>query len=104
MTKKEIIETIKAHLQNVYHDRLKGIVLYGSEARGDNNIDSDIDILVLLEGPIEYGKDLERNINSLYPLSLELDRRISAKPVDAEEYNKIRCPLYNNAHKEGVLV
>ena len=79
-------------------------MLYGSEARGDAGEDSDIDLLVLLEGPIDYGLDLQGNLEALYPLSLELGRRISAKPVEATEYETVQCPLYQRAHAEGVAV
>lgn len=100
----KIIELIKSRLLEVHKERLVGIVLFGSEARGDTTEESDIDLLVLLQGPVDYGRDLELNIESLFDLSLELGRRISAKPVDADEYTTVNCPLYDNARREGVLV
>ena len=103
MLKEELLEKIKACLFEVYHDRLCGVVLYGSEVRGDATPDSDIDVLVLLDGPINYGHDLEKNLDVLYPLSLQLGRRISAKPVVASEYENVDCPLYQNVHSEGIM-
>ena len=104
MLKKELLEEIKACLVAAYQDRLGGVVLYGSEARGDTSSDSDIDVLVLLYGPVDYGHDLETNLNVLYPLSLQLGRRISAKPVIASEYESVDCPLYRNVHREGIML
>jgi predicted nucleotidyltransferase len=43
-------------------------VLYGSEARGTAHPDSDVDLLVLLRGPVSLGKDLKTIIDALYPL------------------------------------
>ena len=103
MSNRELLRQIKARLKAVHGDRLKGIVLYGSQARGDQRPDSDIDVLVLLEGPIDLARDLEANIRALHSLSAELERRISAKPVSAKEYETADCPLYRNAHAEGVL-
>ncbi len=80
------------------------MVLYGSEARGEAKPDSDIDILVLLTGPIDYGRDLRTNISALYDLVLELERPISAKPVDAAAYEAAEHGLYRTAKAEGVLV
>jgi predicted nucleotidyltransferase len=77
-------------------------VLYGSEARGQAGPDSDVDVLVLLSDPVDYGRDLEMNIRAVFPLSLQIGRRISAKPVSAREYETTDCPLYRNAHKEGI--
>ena len=104
MDRSEILGRIKARLDVAYGNRLRGIVLYGSEAREDAQSDSDVDVLVLLEGPVDYRKDLKTNLDVLYPLALEIDRRISAKPVDAQEYETIECPLYREAHREGMLV
>ena len=103
MLKEELLEEIKNCLLETYHDRLCGVVLYGSEVRGDATPDSDIDVLVLLDGPVNYGRDLETNLEVLYPLSLQLGRRISAKPVVASEYENVNCPLYQNVHREGIM-
>lgn len=102
MTTEEIIKRIKDCLTAKHGSRLQGVVLYGSEARGEAKPDSDIDVLVLLEGPVDYGRDLEANLDALYPLSLELGRRISAKPVEASEYATVDCPLYRQARAEGI--
>ncbi len=102
MTSDELLNEIKRRLSGAHGARLKGVVLYGSEARGQARLDSDVDVLVLLDDPVDYGRDLERNLEALYPLSLEIDRRISAKPVSAAEYETVDCPLYNQARREGV--
>ena len=104
MRHEEIFQEIKLRLQTAHGQRLRGVVLYGSEARGDAEPDSDIDVLVLLEGPISYLRDVKTNIRALYSLMLELERNISAKPVDVEEYRAAEFPLYQNAQREGVLV
>ena len=44
--------------------------------------DSDIDLLVLLIGPVDHGKDSWTCIRALYPLVLDLERPIHAKPTD----------------------
>jgi len=97
----ELLNEIKSRLKQAHGSRLRGVVLYGSEARGEAGQDSDVDVLVLLEEPIDYGRDLETNLDALYPLSLEIGRRISAKPVSAREYETVDCPLYREAHREG---
>ncbi len=100
----DLLEKIKQSLLSEYHQRLKGVVLYGSEARGQATENSDLDILVLLDGPVNYGKDLDRNLKALYPLSLQLGRRISAKPITFSEYQTLNYPLYQNAHREGIMI
>ncbi len=98
----QLLEEIKAALAQVHGERLRDVVLYGSEARGDAREESDIDLLVILDGPIAYARDLQKNLDALFPLALRLGRRISPKPVDAEDYEMAACPLYAVAEREGV--
>ena len=102
MTTMELLQEIKKRLHEIHGNRLRGVVLYGSEVRGEARCDSDVDVLVLLEEPVDYSRDLETNLDVLYPLSLEIGRRISAKPVSARQYETIDCPLYREAHREGI--
>lgn len=104
MLSDNVLKRIKSLLQNTFGDRLRGVVLYGSEARGEAQLDSDIDLLVLLSPPVIRGEDLWSCIRGLYPLVLELERPIHAKPVDVEQYEAQRLPLYREAKEEGIPV
>jgi predicted nucleotidyltransferase len=98
-----LLRRVKALLENAFGDRLRGVVLYGSEARGEATPDSDIDILVLLIGPVALGRDLRTIIHVLYPLQLEVERPIHAVPVDIAVYEAGEFALYRNAKREGIL-
>ena len=104
MTSEERLRMIRSRLEKAYGDRLRGVVQYGSEARGDAGPDSDIDILVLLDGPVDHGRDLRTCIHATYPLALEWERPISPEPVEAEEYEAAEWPLYRNARREGIML
>jgi len=104
MNKQYLLEEIRSRLAAVYKQRLRGVVLHGSEARGDARPDSDIDVLVLLEGPVAFGRELRTSIHALYPMTLELGRPMSPTPVSIEEYETCDCPLYRNAHREGIVL
>ena len=63
-----------------------------------------VDLLVLLKKPVSYFRELRRLTDLLYPLQLESDQLISAKPVDYTAFDKGDLQLYRNAKKYGMLV
>jgi len=103
MDRHALLQQVRSLLRNVFGERLCGVVLYGSEARGDAHDDSDIDFLVLLKGPIDVGRDIDAITRATYPLMLEIDRIIDATPVNVRDYEEGLAPLYRNAMKEGIL-
>jgi predicted nucleotidyltransferase len=104
MNPTEILTEVRDALSSVYGDRLRDVILFGSVARGDDNEDSDIDFLVLLEGPLEYGKELSRISGVVYPLSLRWGRCVSATPALPSDYEAGEYPLYRSAKRDGIRV
>jgi len=100
----QIIQMCKNTLEEQYGSRLKGVVPYGSLARGEATTASDIDLLVLLEPPLDYFAELWNLIDILYPIQLQSEQLISAKPVSASDFEIGSISLYRNARREGVAV
>ena len=98
-----ILNQCRRNLSATFGKRLRGTVLYGSEARGQAGPDSDIDLLVLLDGPVDHHQDSIACVHALYPLVLDLERPIHAEPVDAAEYEAQQWPLYRRARREGIM-
>lgn len=53
-------DRVRTILAACYGERLKQLVLFGSQARGDADPESDIDLLVVLAGPVDDAKEHER--------------------------------------------
>ncbi len=100
----QIVQQCKTNLKGYYGTRFKGLVVYGSVARNQATSASDIDLLVLLTQSFNYFEEIRRIIDLLYPVQLEYDQLISAKPVPLEDYERGRIQLYRNAKREGMLV
>ena len=103
-TSASIIQQCKESLSRYYGAQLKGVILYGSVARGDPDAASDIDLLVLLAPPFDYFAELRQIVELLYPIQLESSRLISAKPALASDYELGSISLYRTAQREGMAV
>jgi predicted nucleotidyltransferase len=97
-----IIQKCKEILEKHYGDRFGGLILYGSQARGQADEGSDIDLLVLLNGPFDYFQEIWNLAELLYPLQLESDRLISVKPAAMPDFQAGILKLYRHARRQGI--
>lgn len=99
---KEILKEFKKEIEKLYGNRLKNMILYGSWARGNATEASDIDILVVLEGKVVPGSEIDRIIDVITEINLKYGVLISVYPVSEKDYSNINSPLLMNARREGV--
>ena len=105
MTQSELLQRIKERLQTLYGARFRGLVLYGSVARGDADEDSDIDLLCLLDGPVNTVKEISPIVDVLSDLQQEyLERMFDVTAVSVEDFEEGAYPLAIEAKREGVPV
>ena len=103
-TLKAILYELKRGLEDLYGERLARMVLYGSQARGDAEAGSDIDVLVVLQGDVSPCKEIARTSELVADLSLRHDVVIVPTFVAEGQYQRERSPLLLNVRREGVLV
>ncbi|MGB9714804.1 MAG: nucleotidyltransferase domain-containing protein [Thermodesulfovibrionales bacterium] len=99
---REILKEFKEEIEKLYGKRLKSIILYGSWARGDATEDSDIDVLIVLEGKIIPGKEIDRMIDIITDINLKYRVLMSVYPISEEDYSTINSPFLINVRREGV--
>lgn len=102
--KKSLLTRIKTALTSVFGERLKGVLLFGSEARGEARPDSDIDVLVLLDGKVKIFNDSLKISEVIIPIEYDIEppRIIDATPVNYDSFQAGEWPLYRNAKKDGI--
>ena len=88
-------------------NKLDKVILYGSFARGDNDEESDIDILILASIPQEDAYRESMKISRLISgIDLEFDVLVSFHVTSVEVFNRFFdvTPFYKNIMKDGVIL
>ena len=99
---KQLIDQVKEYLINMYGEKIRDVILYGSHARDEATKDSDIDILVLVDetlNPSEVRKTLSE---LLFDILLEKGELISVIPLPKNFFENYNYPFILNVKKEGV--
>lgn len=102
MKRPEIVQQIKQKIMET--EPTATTILYGSEARGDARPDSDIDLLILLEGD---QRDLHRESElsgALYDIELSSGVLISPMIMLRKQWDNrpFKTPFYVNVMNEGI--
>lgn len=94
----------KARLRELYGPRLKGLILYGSFARGRPHRDSDIDLLVLISGDLEAYTEIKAIHQALAAVQARTDACFSVVPYSARTFNSDTDAFTRNVKRDGVLL
>ena len=97
-----LLNRLALELKKMYGERYRGLVLYGSYARGEADEGSDVDVLLLLEGEVNTARELLQAGQVKWPLSLEAGYSVALLPVSIEAYRNSEQPFLRNARREGL--
>ncbi len=100
----KILEKIKNTVHEV--EPTANIILYGSRARGDNNPDSDWDILILVNEKKITSSYEDKFLIPVYDLELETNNIITPIIVEREKWENLHkiTPFYHEIKKEGKVL
>lgn len=104
---KIMLAELAESLQKIYGDKLRTVVLYGSVARGTQTDDSDIDIMVLIDGNSDELRQYDEKLSEISTdFSLKYLKVLSVIDVSYREYEDWRdlSPFYRNVAEEGVIL
>jgi uncharacterized protein len=101
---REILTEFRHGLEEIYGPRLAGLILFGSQARGDAVRDSDIDVMVLLHGNVSPLEEARRISRFRGDLCLRYRVVVTCVYMSLDEALAADSPLLQNVREEGVAV
>lgn len=96
-----VLTEFKSQVEALYGPRLKGLYLFGSRARQTNLPDSDIDVALILEGPIDTYSEIQRTSEIRAAINLESGHSVSCVYLTPSDLTSTRSPLARNIRKDG---
>ena len=99
-----LLKELRTELNRLYGSRLKGLYLFGSHARGDQDSESDVDMLIVLDDVPAYGAEIDRTSALASTLSLKYGVSISTIFMSQQEWLEGNSFLLRNVRQEAVTV
>jgi predicted nucleotidyltransferase len=90
------------YLGEIYGERLRGLYLYGSYARGDFHPGSDVDVLILLEGNVLPTLEIDRIGDGVADICLKHNVLLATFPVPESWLQERKSPLFETVRREGI--
>ena len=107
MDLRKMLLELEEKLQRVYGNKLKAVILYGSVARGTATEESDIDIMVLIDGTAQELRTFEDQLSDVSAdISIKYFKVFSIMDISYQEYMRWMnmLPFYRNVSQEGVVL
>ena len=92
----------KAALERLYGERLVKVILFGSHARGEAHEESDVDVLVVLQGEFRVYDEIKRTSDIVLDASLKHQEALSLIMMAEKRFSDPGHPLMMNVNEEGI--
>jgi predicted nucleotidyltransferase len=103
-TVRAALREFQSELQKVYMQSRPEIMIYGSQARGEANPTSDVDVLLLFSSNFHPGEEIRRLGPILADLNLRYQVLISILPAKEDDYIHAAGMIWKNIRREGIPV
>ncbi len=99
-----VLTQVQQKLKQLYGEQLEKVILYGSQARGTAQPDSDIDILIVLKDVFNYSQESEKISQLIADLCLEYNVLISCAFANSEQLENYDSGFFRNVRKDGLVI
>ena len=99
---RHLLARLREQLEETYGSRLRGLYLYGSFARGNEDTESDVDVIIVLDRINAYGAEVARTSAIVSTLSLESGLSLSRVFVSQQDWADRDSPFLANVREEAI--
>jgi predicted nucleotidyltransferase len=99
---RQLLAELNRELWLIYGNQLVRVYLFGSYARGEQDPESDLDILIVLRDYASYSSEVKRTGRLISRLSLEHGVSISRKFIRQLDWNTGNSLLVRNIRDEAM--
>ena len=96
------LQKLESALRDQYGEDSPVILVYGSQARGDQNSESDVDVLLIYRRDVQPGREIIRLSPVLAELNLRYQLLFSILPTSEQEYKKNISPFWKKVRSESI--
>jgi predicted nucleotidyltransferase len=99
-----LLNELKASLVNLYGDRLFSLILFGSQARGEATPDSDIDVMAVLNDPVNVAEEIYRMSDIGWHFMNEYGELVSIIPTAKSAFLDAAISFIRVVKREGIEI
>jgi len=97
-----VVAQLEKGLRVLYGKRFRELLLYGSYARGQATEGSDVDLLLVLDGPVDPVREILRLEPIKWPLELDATLVLSVMPVSYQAFQRDETSFLHTVRREAV--
>lgn len=99
-----VVEAFRSALREQFGERLKGLILYGSLARGEWTPGSDIDVVVLLDDALDSAVERKRVWRTAWDLMERCGVMVEPLVFTETAFQRGHAPIFFNIRREGWFI
>ncbi len=101
---KKLVLEIKTYAIQVYGDKIKQVILYGSQARKTATFESDIDLLIIVDESLDPFEVRRQLSDILWDLFIDTGEFISVVILPEEFFVNYNSAFIQNVKEEGIVI